>query len=101
MKLANIISTNVRKYRKEAGISQERLAELAGISPRYLSLLENSSPNVTVGTIEKIAQALGEDPQQIVCATDGLTRDHAIRLAANALGRCIRVLTLAKESLNG
>ena len=44
---------NVQKYRKELGLSQERLAELAGVHRTYIGMVERAEKN-----IEKIAKAL-------------------------------------------
>lgn len=53
------ISKNLIKYRKRVGLSQEKLAEIAGISVGYVSKLERSIPNNTsVSVLMRIAEAL-------------------------------------------
>ena len=49
----------LRETRKKKGISQERLAELAGLHRTYISSVERGERNVTIETIEKCAVALG------------------------------------------
>ena len=49
---------NVQKYRKELGLSQERLAELAGVHRTYIGMVERAEKNITLCNIEKIAKAL-------------------------------------------
>lgn len=49
----------IRLLREAAGLSQEKLAERAGITYQYLSTIENGKENVTVGVIESVAAALG------------------------------------------
>jgi len=39
-------------------MTQEKLAELTDLSPRYISNIENGSGNVSLDTIELIAEAL-------------------------------------------
>lgn len=49
----------LREVRREKGISQERLAELADLHRTYVSSVERGERNVTITTIEKLAAALG------------------------------------------
>jgi len=49
----------VRKVRLSKGVSQERLAELAGLHRTYISSVERGERNVTLQTVEKLAKALG------------------------------------------
>ena len=39
---------NVQKYRKELGLSQERLAELAGVHRTYIGMVERAEKNITL-----------------------------------------------------
>jgi transcriptional regulator with XRE-family HTH domain len=50
---------HLRKVRREKGISQESLADLAGLHRTYVSSVERGERNVTLQTIEKLAKALG------------------------------------------
>ena len=56
----------VRKFRTAAGISQERLAELAGLNRTYLGDVERGERNVSIVNMEKIARALGAKLSDIV-----------------------------------
>lgn len=49
----------VRELRENKDISQERLAELAGLDRTYISGIERGKRNVAVVNIEKVAKALG------------------------------------------
>lgn len=49
---------NLRKLRTDKGISQEKLADLAGLHRTYVSSVERGERNVTLETIEKLAKAL-------------------------------------------
>ena len=55
-------NTKIREAREAAGLSVEKLAELARTDPGGLSRIENGKrvPNVT--TLGKLAQALGRNP---------------------------------------
>lgn len=49
----------VRTLRLEKGLSQEQLAELAGVHRTYIGMIERAEKNITLENIEKIAKALG------------------------------------------
>ena len=61
MSLIHVFATNVRKYRTEKGISQETLAELAGLHRTYISAVERERRNISIDNIENIANALDID----------------------------------------
>ena len=49
---------NVRKFRVEQGLSQEQLADRAGLHRTYIGMIERAEKNITLCNIEKIANAL-------------------------------------------
>jgi len=49
----------VRQRRQSLGISQERLAELAGVHRTYVGMIERGEKNITLRNIAKFAKALG------------------------------------------
>lgn len=61
MSLIHIFATNVRKYRTEKGISQEALADMAGLHRTYISAVERERRNISIDNIENIAAALDVD----------------------------------------
>ena len=56
--IAKILGQRIRNYRTSKGLSQEKLAELAGCHPTYIGQLERGEKNATVESIEKISTAL-------------------------------------------
>ena len=54
-----VLAANVRRLRSTQGLSQERLAEKAGIHRNYLGGIERRERNVGLDNIENIARALG------------------------------------------
>jgi transcriptional regulator with XRE-family HTH domain len=56
----------VRDARKRAELSQEALAELAGLHRTYVSLLERNLRSPTLATLEAIARALGIAPAELI-----------------------------------
>ena len=56
----------VEEYRKERGISQEKLAETSNVSRNTISLLERQvNVNATFETMKNIADALGKKESQV------------------------------------
>jgi transcriptional regulator with XRE-family HTH domain len=55
------IAKNIKKIRLESHMSQERLAELSGLTKGYISKIEKSVTAPPLSTLSKIAQALNVD----------------------------------------
>ncbi|UTM21872.1 helix-turn-helix domain-containing protein [Dyadobacter fanqingshengii] len=53
-----LFAENIKKSRKEKGLSQEALADLAGLHRTYIGMVERSEKNITLKNIERIAIAL-------------------------------------------
>lgn len=48
----------VQQRRKKLGLSQEQLAEKAGVHRTYVGMIERAEKNITLCNIERIAAAL-------------------------------------------
>ena len=57
--ISKILGKRIRNYRTNAGLSQEKLAELATCHTTYIGQIERGEKNATIESIEKIALALG------------------------------------------
>jgi transcriptional regulator with XRE-family HTH domain len=53
-----IVGENIRSYRKQAQMSQEKLAEKADLSPKYLGEVERGIVNISLDALMRIAKAL-------------------------------------------
>ncbi|MGV0958080.1 helix-turn-helix domain-containing protein [Empedobacter falsenii] len=51
----------VKELRKEQNMSQEDLADAAGLHRTYIGMIERAEKNITLVNIEKIAKALKID----------------------------------------
>jgi transcriptional regulator with XRE-family HTH domain len=58
-------SVNLRRARQDAGISQEELAERCEIHRTEVSLLERGGREPRLGTMVKLATALGTTPEAL------------------------------------
>jgi transcriptional regulator with XRE-family HTH domain len=54
--------SQVRRIREQRGLSQEQLAELAGIHRTYMSSVERGQRNIGLDNIAALAAALGVSP---------------------------------------
>lgn len=62
MTLRQIFKDNVKYYRKQLRLSQEKLAELYGLSTNYIGEIERTNRKVTIDTIEKVASGFNINP---------------------------------------
>lgn len=56
----------VREERKRKNISQEELAELAGLHRTYVGSIERGERNISINNIERIAKALRIGPDELL-----------------------------------
>jgi len=62
----------LRKLRLAAELSQEQLGLESGVQRNFISLIETGQNQPTIGTIFKLAQALGIKPSKLVAESEKL-----------------------------
>lgn len=60
------LGVGIRKLRKEAGYSQEKLAEIADISRYYVYILETGEKSPTLATLVAVARSFGLKPSELL-----------------------------------
>jgi len=59
-KTISTIAKNIKKYRKESGLSQDKLSRLADVSHATIIKIESGGiKSPTIATVQKISKALG------------------------------------------
>lgn len=76
MKLDSI-GMNIRKNRLLKRISQEKLAEMADITPNFVGMIERGEKKPSLETFIKILNALGASADVILC--DVINDDYKVK----------------------
>lgn len=58
MDIKEVFSKNLKKYRHNLGLSQEKFAEKAKLHRTYISAVETKRRSISLDNIQKIADAL-------------------------------------------
>ncbi|MGE5633340.1 MAG: helix-turn-helix domain-containing protein [Caulobacteraceae bacterium] len=58
MDALELFGINVRRYRKMKGLSQEELADLAGLHRTYVGATERGQRNISLNNMARIADSL-------------------------------------------
>lgn len=66
MTLRRIVARNLKRLRQESGLSQEELADLAGLNRNYIGMIERQENAATVDTLEVLAKALQIDAVKLL-----------------------------------
>jgi transcriptional regulator with XRE-family HTH domain len=75
MALREIVARNLRRLRRSKGLSQEELADRAGINRNYVGMLEREENSATVDMLEKLADVLNVDPIEFFKRPSRETKD--------------------------
>lgn len=59
MDIVKVFGTNLKKYRTELGVSQEKFAEMCGLHRTYISDVERFQRSIALDNVQRIADALG------------------------------------------
>ena len=80
--IARSIGARVRAGRARLGLTRKQLASQADVSDRYLNELENGEANASIGILVKVAQALGQSFDDLVCDEASAVGSPASQLQA-------------------
>jgi transcriptional regulator with XRE-family HTH domain len=69
--LRRVVADNVRRLRREAGQSQEELAETASLHRTYVGAIERAERNLSLDNVERLALALKVEPAELLKTVSG------------------------------
>jgi transcriptional regulator with XRE-family HTH domain len=83
--IRKILAGNIKKYRKNWGYSQEKLAEKAGLSAQTLNDIEGCRRWVSAATLTKLAKALHIAEYQLLAPESGEISENSTRSSLKSL----------------
>ena len=98
------LGRRLKTLRKRAALTQEDLAERAGLNPKYISGIERGRENPTLDTLLRLAKELGAQPVELFdFDLEGMTAAGMRKAAAElmrqldteSLRRALRLLRAA------
>ena len=77
MDMRKLVGRNFARLRLAKGFTQERFAEVSGVTQQYVSGLERGERNPTVVTLYHLATALGVSAVDLVTPDDQARQESA------------------------
>jgi len=77
------IGQRIVKRRRELDVTQQQLAAALGVTPQYISLIENDKKVPSVSSITKIASELGTSLDYLVVGKEGISGDPIAAIKAD------------------
>jgi transcriptional regulator with XRE-family HTH domain len=90
--LRKVLSSNIKKYRAPLGLSQEKLAEVTGLSNQTINDIEGGRKWVSDKTIVKIARALQVEVYQLLFPGGEAEKLYPVRLPADVLDELLETV---------
>jgi len=72
------LGAGLRAYRHSLGATQEQLAEALGITPRYLAGIERGERNLSLDSVDRLADDLGISPIILLNPSEDLGRARVL-----------------------
>ncbi|BEV47130.1 MULTISPECIES: helix-turn-helix domain-containing protein [Hyphomicrobiales] len=70
MDLKEVMAINLRRIRHDKKLTQEELADTAGLSARYIGAVERADVSASITVLGQIADALGVEPGDLLKVSD-------------------------------
>lgn len=70
MDLKEVMAINLRRIRHDKKLTQEELADTAGLSARYIGAVERADVSASVTVLGQIADALCVEPGDLLKVSD-------------------------------
>jgi len=95
MSLERLVVDNIKRIRKEKGISQEKLADACNTATSYIGLMEIYRNIPKLSTIERIAEALGVAPLELFYQKEQNSAEKQVEL----LNKKIKILSVIDKEI--
>jgi transcriptional regulator with XRE-family HTH domain len=66
LKSREVLALNLKRLRRDRGMSQQQLARLAGLDRSYISALERLVYSATTDTLDQLAEALSVESADLI-----------------------------------
>jgi len=105
-KIKSFLAGELKKRRRQAGLSQEKFSEMTGISKAQISELERGIANPSLGFLEKIADCFQVSVAELLDADDTLKNPERLKksileslenLSPDELRRVLSLIRLAQR----
>jgi transcriptional regulator with XRE-family HTH domain len=99
--IGEVLANNIKKYRRDNGFSQDKLAELAGISSQYLATVETCRKFPTPEVLDRLAGALSIETHELF-TSDPSPQNELEKLRQDIIGEVVKAIkqSFAEESKN-
>lgn len=84
-KLRKTLSANIKRYRAELSLTQEKLAEIVELSDQTINDIEGCRTWVSDKTLIKIARAFNIEAYQLLCPQNEKEKLFPVRVPADIL----------------
>ncbi len=74
----NLVGTRIRFHRTSSRMSRKRLAEVSGVSERYLAQLEAGQGNMSIALLRKVTAAIGLPLNVLLADVEGETEAPSV-----------------------
>ena len=72
--IRDLFAMNLRRLRHDRRVSQDELADVAGMSRSYLAMIETGRYHVSIKIIGKLSNALNVEPAEFLAKPSGWGR---------------------------
>jgi transcriptional regulator with XRE-family HTH domain len=92
--IREVLANNIKAYRRKYGFSQDKLAELAGISSQYLATVETCRKFPTPEVLDRLAKALGIETNELF-SSDPNPQNELEKLRRDIIGEVVKTIKQA------
>ncbi len=96
MSLSINFGNRLKQCRKLAGLTQETLAERAGVCSKYIGEIERGRKNPSLDVLQKLASALNIELSDFLSFSEREDKHFNYRIAINNILKSIDTITICK-----